>query len=184
MLQNLKIFKWWYIKGVSSYKELLEKAETGETELITAMTEDEKIFHEENVSLGKDGTGLVVVNVDGTKYHLTPNQQVTDDTEHIKNFWLVQNKCCWKTSAISGIFIAVESNKAVMLPSGVELFGVPTERYTSFTSAPIKALVPIGEEKYIAWEDKSNKCYIANSRETDDVVIKTALQRTARLAVN
>ena len=178
MLQNMKTFKWWYIKGVSSYKDLLEKAATTEQVELTAMTEEETIVHK-TVTLKKDENNLVIVE---DIYLLTPNQQITDTgTVRLKKFWLVQNRCCWKTGAIDGIFTTITNGKAAILPTSVELFGIPTERFTSFASVPIKALIPIGEETYLAWEDK-NRCYIVSSRETDDITIKTALQRMARLA--
>lgn len=173
---NFKFFKWWYAKDIPTYKELLEK----ETAELTAMTAEEEIVHK-TVSLTKDENNLVMVELGSDTYCLTPNQHITETrAEQLKDFWLVQNKCCWKTAAIMGINDAIENSKAVMLPEGVELFGVPTEKHTSIKSASIKAIIPIGEGKYIAWEDQS-RCYIIGSRETDDIVIKNFMQRTARM---
>ena len=169
-----KKFKWWYAEEALSYKELLE----AKTAAITAMTQDEEIVRQTVPLDQNQGLVMVKLGAKGT-YYLTPNQQITLHTENLKDFWLVQNRCCWETPVINGIVNAIEDGKALKLPEGIELFGKPTERSTTLKSFQVKAIVPIGDGKYIAWED-GNRCAVVGPRETDDTAIAILMRRTAR----
>ena len=166
-------FKWWYIeegkeKTVKKYPDLLKKQEVQ----LVAMTRDDQIVRE-TVSI-KNENQLAIANLgDKGNFALTPNQWVSPtQSERISNFWLANgNKYHKEDAVIDGIFTSLDNGKSVLLQegSGVLLFGSIAK--ATFAKRHLEAIVPIGENEYIAWDGRFAS--LVGDRETDDTVIST-----------
>lgn len=177
-LNNGNIFKWWYAKDVITYKELLE----GKTAHIIAMTRDGKVVRKmapltvENKELAVADCGL-----EG-RFYLTPNQWVSPQkTETITKYWLIEQESQDpNTPTILGIYTSIDDNMAVMLPKGVELFGNSSSASSTLVHSLVDAIVPVGDEKCIAYSGEGNTCTFIGDRETDENAIKICLDRIHR----
>lgn len=170
-----KYFKWWYAKNIQNYGQLLEKT----TADLTAMTDNDEII-QKHVSLSIEEGNIVVANCgpENGRFYLMPNQIVTQEGS-LKDFWLVDILSrSWNTPDILGTYVALEDDKAVMLPEkGTRLFGKPRHgKLQTFTSYPVSAIIPIGEGRFIAWDKAKNDCIIIGDRETNETEIKILME--------
>lgn len=175
---NGNIFRWWYVKDIASYNDLLGE----KTANIVAMTRDGKIVRKV-APLSVDSAQLVIADcgLEG-KFYLTPNQWVSPQrTGTISKYWLIeQNSQKPNTPSVMGIYTTIDDGMAVMLPKGVELFGNPTTVNSTLIHRVVDAIVPIGDEKCIAYSEEGSTCTFIGDRETDENVIKIYLDRIHR----
>lgn len=174
---RFKFFKWWYVKGVANYGKLLKE----ETANLVAMTMDGEEIVQKVVTLSIEEDGLVVADCGPTKgrFYLTPNQMVSRE-DSLKDFWVVDRTWHYDTDDIRGTYTSLEAGKAVMLPAGMTLFGKPIQGSPATVhSLHVSAIIPIGNEQYIAWEKDRNNCTIVGDRETNETEIRI-LMKTMR----
>ncbi len=170
---KIKVFKWWYAVGINKYVDILEKKQV----TLIAMTTDGRLLNHYEAPLRIENE-VAVVNCGeyGDDIYLLPHQQLASDTERIKHYWLTIDQR-HDAQEIPGIITAIESNKAVMLPQGSQLWGASTRSTASFVNRVVKAIIPIGDdETYIAWEGEGKCCFISD-READELTIKINLKR-------
>lgn len=173
---RFKFFKWWYAKDVANYGTLLKE----KTANLVAMTMDGEIIQKiVTLSIEEDGIAVADCGPSKGRFYLIPNQMVSRE-DSLKDFWITDRTKHYDTDDIRGTYTALEAGKAVMLPEGTRLFGKPAfEAIASATvrSLNVNAIIPIGEEKYIAWEEDWNNCVIISDREANETEISTLMQR-------
>ena len=169
---EIKVFKWWYAIGINIYTDLLgEKKVT-----LIAMTEDKKLLnHYEAPIRVENEVAVVDCGEYGDGIYLLPLQWLATDTERITRWWLTINQH-YDAQEIPGIITAVESNRAVMLPQGSQLWGASSRSTASFVNRTVGAIIPIGDGTCIAWEG-GGKCSIISDREADDMTIRVNCRR-------
>ena len=177
-LDNSNIFKWWYAKGITTYQKLSEE----KTAEIIAMTMDRRVIRK-MAPLHVDSNQIVVADC-GTegRFYLTPNQWISPHkTEKISKYWLMeQDSKKTDTPSILGIYTSIDSGMAVILPKGVEIFGVPTATDSTLVHNLVDAIVPVGDGEFIAFDESRNACSFIGDRETDEDAIKIYLDRIGR----
>lgn len=172
MYGNTKCFKWWFIKGITNYQKLLEE----KTAQLIAMTREEEII-QKIVPLGIEG-GLVIADCGSNKgrFYLTPNQMVSMEGS-LKGYWLADASTGNRnTPLILGTYVALEDNRAVMLPKGeVKLFGKPSGFNATVVTRSVEAIIPIGDGYCIAYEEGG--CIIVGDREVNETEIDILMKR-------
>lgn len=167
MDSRIKVFKWWYAIGITKYTDLLgEKKVT-----LIAMTEEKELLNHYEAPLRIENEVAVAdCGEYGDSIYLLPLQCLSSDTERITKWWLTINQR-YDAQEIPGIITTIESNQAVMLPQGSQLWGSSTRATASFVNRTVKGIIPIGDGTCIAWEG-GGKCSFISDREADDMSIR------------
>ncbi len=168
---NRRRFKWWWIEldGVKSYLDLLKinKAD------VTAMTDDNQIIKKASVPLMNEKKTVIADLGEDGEFYLLPGQWVNPaQSERITGYWLIDQDNSFNSPIIKQIYTVMDSGKICKtLPEGVTLFGNAAK--ATFARRQIEAIVPIGDNEYIAWDGRI-ACIIGD-RETDETTIRIYL---------